>query len=139
MNKEQREICIQIREQTSEEAATWIVNLFQQMKASNKWVISPAEALTARSWLVGDQLRLAHYFLQSVPHATGRVYGALLSVMSVNNFLKVMREYLPKDKSRLELLFYYLETELRKSAKNQKDESVIKAFLTEFEEFRCKD
>ena len=107
---------------SSEEAATWILSKYKF--ENNNWgevfIIIPH-----RSWEKSDQIRLAEYYLKNIPFANPRGYESFLSFMSLNNFVNTIQKYLPQNKTKKELLKYYLLPLLNKKANSENDKNTI--------------
>ena len=119
MNDYQKEASIKLRSMTSKEAANWIITNHSD---------DGCFFVSKRSWLVEDQLILAKHFLRNIPHATGRCYENLLSVMSVKNFMKVVEMYPCDIKEENDLLSYYIFPALSNAEKSDKDKKIIERF-----------
>ncbi|WP_241194423.1 hypothetical protein [Pseudomonas synxantha] len=99
---------------TSDQAAAWILSRYPL--ASDSW----GEALLLlphRSWKKPEQKRLADYYFKKIPFSSSRRYEAFASIMSVKLMVACINDELPKDPSRLELLFYHLVPVLKRFAK----------------------
>ena len=87
MDEKNRKEASYIHSLSSEDAATFLIEQY-----GNGWPVT----ITHRSWRKADQIRLARVFIQGRVHATGRGYKDFLSFMSIDVFLKVVEEGLPK-------------------------------------------
>ena len=87
MDEKNRKEASYIRSLSSEDAATFLIEQY-----GNGWPVT----MTHRSWRKADQIRLARVFIQGRVHATGRGYKDFLSFMSIDAFLKVVEEGLPR-------------------------------------------
>jgi hypothetical protein len=114
MNLEKRKNYEILRSMNSSEAADWLLETYR-----------PKDLCTyvaKRSWKKAEQVRIAEYFLSSIPHATDRCYEALLSVMSVTTFVRVAEKYVRNaDKSDYDLISYYMPRTIKKHCKTPKD------------------
>ncbi len=120
MNEKNRRELAYIRELSSEEAATYLIENHSYAPVIMKH----------RSWKKPDQIRLSKAFVQGQVHATYRVYSDFLSFMSITLFLKVVEEGLAQiDPDRLDLLYYYFNIALGRAAKTEKQIARAKEFL----------
>ena len=120
MNKDQRENCEILRSMSSSQALEWLASSDRQDRSTY---------INCRSWEKKDHQRLAELFLSNIPHASGRTYDQLLSIMSISSFVKVIREHVPDSESKRDLLAYYLVPALQKHTKNERDDNIVKVFL----------
>lgn len=67
------------------------------------------QLIACRTWPKEEQFQLARYYFQGMPFASSRPYKCFLKVMSVKNFLLVLLECFPEEKSNADLLMYHLE------------------------------
>lgn len=120
-----------IRAMSSPDAADWLMHAYPAGSFNNGHAFN---LLTRRSWLRGDQVRLADHYLAGIPFASDRPYLIFLSFMSVRRFVAVLRNALPSDKSRLRLLRYHLSSDTVLRAISEQDRAVLAAFLTEIDQ-----
>lgn len=118
--------CEELRQKDSQRAADWLMSNYpvENVEYGNAIIL-----MSHRSWKKIDQVRLAKYYLRKLPFSNGKIYEVFLSFMSVESFLKVIKEYLPTEKSDVMLLIYYLEPILKKSAKSGSDSELIRTFM----------
>jgi hypothetical protein len=122
-------LCKELAKMTSDQAAAWILSRYPL--ASDNW----GEALLLlphRSWKKPEQKRLADYYFKKIPFSSARGYEAFASIMPVKLMVACINDALPKDPSRLELLFYHLVPVLKRFAKNDADRKIIETFLSAF-------
>ena len=81
MNPNDHDECIYIRQLSSADAATFLIQNYQSDFPTS---------ISHRSWVKADQIRLAHHFLRNLPHASGCAYNSLLSFMSIAAFISVI-------------------------------------------------
>lgn len=129
MDEQARKECAYIRKLTSSDAAAWLLNKYPPPYVGKGKIIPIS--ISHRSWKKREQMLLAHAYLRGIPFASSVGYEMFLSFMSIPNFIKVIREYLPSDPKRLDLLLYCLGPALRKYQKTEKDENLINEFIVE--------
>jgi len=122
MNEHQSTICESLRNMSSDEAATWLLN---EYKVENQNWGEALILLPRRSWSKIDQIRLAEYYLKKIPFASSSGYESFLSFMSVINFVKTIQKYLPTSKLDKDLLKYYLLPLLNRQASTEKDKNIV--------------
>jgi len=132
MDKRIRDESQKLRQLSSENAATWLLDTYPATGAETGIAI---KLIAHRSWKREDQMRLAEHYLESLPHASGVGYEAFSKIMSVKNLINVLRKYLHTKTRSIDTLRYYLEPVLRTSAKNASDEKLVEQFISELEEF----
>lgn len=126
MDEKQRQICDQLRELQSSEAAGWLMEHYPT--SGGHW----GEALLVmphRSWEKRDQIRLAKYYLSKIPFASARGYEVFASFMSVASLISVIRDFVPPSAEDRRLLEYHLSPVLRRKAESDKDLAAIRSFL----------
>ncbi|UOP13243.1 hypothetical protein [Pseudomonas palleroniana] len=117
----------QLAKMTSDQAAAWILSRYPL--SSDNW----GEALLLlphRSWKRPEQKRLADYYFKKIPFSRARGYEVFASIMSIKLMVSCINDALPKDPSRIELLFYHLIPVLKRFAKNDADRKIIEVFLS---------
>ena len=87
MDEKNRKEASYIRSLSSEDAATFLIEQY-----GHGWPTTMAH----RSWRKADQIRLARVFIQGRVHGNDRGYKDFLSFMSIDAFLKVVEEGLPR-------------------------------------------
>lgn len=111
----------------SEDAATWLMENYP-VDAHN---YGDAIALIPhRSWGRSDQIRLARHYLRKLPFASSRVYEAFASFMSLDLFVKIIKEYWPHDEADVSLLIYHLRPVLNKFARTDSDRAVVLSLVS---------
>ncbi|MCG8516674.1 MAG: hypothetical protein MI794_01625 [Pseudomonadales bacterium] len=105
-----------IRAMESSSAADWLIENQQR---------NGCAYISKRTWKKEDQIKLAAHYLESIPHASGRCYESLLTVMPVQRFVTVLRTYLPVGAKDIDLLCYCLYPALEKFSKTDKDKAII--------------
>ena len=126
MDEKQREICDHLRQLSSADAATWLMEQFPI--AANSW----GEALAAmphRSWKKPEQIRLANYYLAKVPYASARGYEAFASFMSTARLISALRQHIPSTADDKRLLAYHLIPVLQRKATSDSDQALVRGFL----------
>ncbi|WP_084483747.1 hypothetical protein [Pseudomonas sp. CFII68] len=126
MNARQMALCKQLVKMSSDQAADWLIDTYPV--DSDEW----GEAillLPHRSWKKAEQQRLASYFFKKLPFSGYRGYEAFASIMSVASMVGCVKNALPEDTARRELLLYYLVPVLNRSAKNDSDRRIIHDFV----------
>lgn len=125
MDERLKSVCRDLLAKTSENAASWILETYPLSSQSygEAFLLIPH-----RSWARKDQARLAGYFLKKVPFASSKPYEALLSVMSADLFLSILREHLPMNEDDLQLLAYNLRPVLKKAIGDSKADEAIDSF-----------
>ena len=118
-----------LRNKSSKDAADWLIEKFPTDCEEYGIAIS---LMTHRSWKREDQVRLAKYYLRKLPFSSSKVYEAFISFMQLERFLKVIREYLPDNEADRNLLAYHLSPVLKKHAKSDKEQEIVKEFMSEF-------
>ena len=127
MNPEQQKNCEILRSMDSKEAADWLLDVYRPS--------GPCFYVGKRSWKKAEQIRLAEYFLASIPHATDSCYKSLLSVMTVPTFVGVALTIIKNLKQNdFELLTYYLLGSVNDACNKQKD---FDAFNVLKEHLKC--
>ncbi|WP_248732360.1 hypothetical protein [Pseudomonas sp. MWU13-2517] len=117
----------ELAKMTSDQAAAWILSRYPL--SSDNW----GEALLLlphRSWKKPEQKRLADYYFKKIPFSSARGYEVFASIMSIKLMVACINDALPKDPSRIELLFYHLIPVLKRFAKNDADRKIIEVFLS---------
>jgi len=123
VNEHQSTICESLRNMSSDEAATWLIN---EYKVENENWGEALILIPHRSWSKNDQIRLVEHYLTKIPFASSSGYESFLSFMSVNNFAKTIQKYLPTSKPDKDLLKYYLLPLLNRHASTEKDKNIVK-------------
>ena len=113
---------------SSSEAAEWVIN---EYKIENQNWGEALIIMPHRSWFKNDQLRLAEYYFRKIPFASSKGYEVFLSFMSLQEFLEVIRNYMPHSQDKLELLKYYLMPLLEKRAQSEKELDLVNKFVEE--------
>lgn len=128
MDERQREICDHLRQLSSSDAATWLMEQFPT--GASNW----GEALIAmphRSWEKPEQIRLANYYLAKIPYASARGYEAFASFMSIARLISVLGQHVPLAADDKRLLAYHLTPVLRRKAISDSDQALVRSFLDE--------
>lgn len=126
MDKSQQEVCQYIRSLTSEAAADWLIDTYKLGSPNTGGVY---KVLAHRSWSKGDQIRLANYFLQNIPHRSGLGYETFLSFMSLPAFIAVVQQHMPSNPSERELLAYHLGPALEARAHLGRHQASVENFM----------
>lgn len=129
MDKRQRALCTQLAKMSSDQAADWL--LANYPLESSDW----GEALLLiphRTWKRPDQMRLAKYYFKKLPFSGPRGYESFAAIMSIKSLLDCISEAIPAEKSRIDLLLYYLTPTLNRAAKSDSEKELIKQFLLKF-------
>ncbi len=130
MDDHLRNLCEVLRQFDSQEAANWLIKHYPI--DHDNW--GEAIYLIAhRSWLKIDQVRLARYYFQKLPFANGKVYEVFASFMSLSLLIQLIKEFLPTEASRLDLLLYYIVPVLNNNIKSDTDKKIVKSFLKELD------
>ena len=110
----------------SEDAATWLMEHYPADGEKFGYAIG---AIAHRSWKKSDQIRLAKYYLKKIPFAGASGYEAFISIMAIPRFIDIVSKYIPKDRSRVSLLRYYIEKPLLENARTASDEKIVCEFI----------
>lgn len=116
MNQYSKDNIETIRAMDSSSAADWLIENLQ----GNGCIY-----VAKRTWKKEDQIKLAGYYLKSIPHASGICYESLLTIMPIRRFISVLKDYLPTKQNDIALLCYYLYPALEKHVKNDKDKAIV--------------
>lgn len=119
-------LCKEIVKMTSDQAAAWIMSEYPIN--SEHW----SEALVLiphRSWKKSEQRLLAEYYFKNVPFSSGRGYEAFASIMSIKLMIARLKDAVPRDPARCDLMQYYLIPVLERFAKNDTDRMAINDFV----------
>lgn len=122
--------CSKLRELNSADAVDFLIDVYPSNSVNYGQVF---DLLNRRSWKKADQIKLARYYFKRLPFASAKPYEVFSSFMSLHNFINVLKEFLPADKSDLHLLKYHVEPILRKCAKSEKEEMLVGEFLSSLE------
>jgi hypothetical protein len=128
MDKRIRLLSKDLRKKSSKDAADWLIEKFPTDCEEYGVAIT---LMTHRSWKREDQVRLAKYYLRKLPFSSSKVYEAFITFMQLERFLKVIREYLPDNEADRNLLAYHLNPVLKKHAKSDKEQEIVKVFMSE--------
>ena len=75
---------------------------------------------------------LAREYLQTLPHASDRVYKIFLSFMAINKFLDVIKANYPETAIDIDLLNYYLVPALVGAAKTEGQIFLVDQYRREY-------
>ena len=101
----------EFRKLSSEDARKWV----ESFCPPDSEDLGPAfEIIGKRSWKKQDQIKLARCYFTKRPFAASKPYEQFLNMMSIDSFFKVMQEKVPDDLERRKLLYYQLETALKR-------------------------
>jgi hypothetical protein len=128
MDNRLKTMCVELGQMASAQAADWLIETFPVDGAEYGDAIT---LIPHRSWKRSDQLRLARHYLTKVPFASSRPYEAFASFMSFELFMQVIREYMPTNKSDIDLLIYHLSPVMKKAARTDADRELMKTFIAE--------
>jgi hypothetical protein len=129
MDERERNLCTKIRAMRSDEAANWLLETY---KVGETGYGEAFLLLRHRSWAREDQLRLARYYLQRIPFASGLPYEAFATFMPIRTLVGVVREHLPNvSKDRLGLLQYYLCPLIKEKARTSEDNQAADELIAE--------
>ena len=84
------------------------------------------KVVMGRSWKVSDQFRLGEAYLDRLPHASGEMYKAFASFMSLSNLLKLLSSKLPVSRDKQDLLNYYLNPVLIAKSQSEEDKILVR-------------
>jgi len=130
MDNQLKEISANLGRMSSQEAANWLMETYPAEGADYGNAIA---LLTHRSWKRTDQVRLAKHYLKKLPFASSRVYEAFASFMSIELFVKILKEHLPSERSDISLLIYHLRPVLEKAAKTESDRELVRSLISEMQ------
>lgn len=122
-------ICARLRRMAPNEASDWVLENFPSDDPEYGVVF---DIIPRISWRKGDQEKLARYYLKGMPFASGRAYGALSKVMSIERFLKVVGECMPQNGEDINLVLYYLIPELNGIVKFDADRAYLDRFIAKY-------
>ena len=126
MNELERSQIKMLNRMSSEDAATWLMTEYPIDSPGYGVAI---KLLAHKSWKKSDQLRLARYYFQKIPFASIKTYEVFASFMSIPSFLGVVKEYIPTEKNKLDLLLYYLRPVLEGRVRRVSDAKLVERFL----------
>ncbi|OWB26300.1 hypothetical protein ACQR53_21355 [Xanthomonas oryzae] len=130
MDQKIRDLCDNLIAMESQDAARWLINNFPAGSQNSGYAF---QMIGHRSWRRADQKILATHYLSTIPFANSRGYEVFASFMSVGSLLSCIKPYIPKEEVKLDLLRYNLLPVLLKSAKNEKDRSLITKFFDDLQ------
>ncbi|MCK4155501.1 hypothetical protein [Ralstonia pseudosolanacearum] len=113
---------------TSDQAADWVIQTYALENPD--WGLA-LDLIPQRSWGRPDQMRLARYYLAKMPFASEKPYRVFAEIMSFKRFVEVLRECLPLDRSKMDLLIYHVCPVLSAAAKTDADRELEKSFIEE--------
>ena len=131
MDKNVKILGEELRKMNSDQAADWLMR--QYALESPDWG-GALDLIPHRSWARPDQIRLGRYYLSRLPFASAKPYKVFSGIMSFKNFVAIIRECLPKDGGRIDLLIYYLGPVLDEAAKTDEDRELAKSFINKLRE-----
>ncbi|WP_157636256.1 hypothetical protein [Burkholderia ubonensis] len=111
------------------EAAGWVIENFPSDDPSYGVVF---DIIPKISWRKSDQEKLAKYYLRGMPFANDRAYRALSRVMSIERFLRISEEFMPKDSEDIDLVLYYLIPVLSGIIKSDFDRALLENFVSKY-------
>ncbi|WP_157646577.1 hypothetical protein [Burkholderia ubonensis] len=111
------------------EAASWVIENFPSDDPSYGVVF---DIIPKISWRKSDQEKLAKYYLRGMPFANDRAYRALSRVMSIERFLRISGEFMPKDSEDIDLVLYYLIPVLSGIIKSDFDRALLENFVSKY-------
>ncbi len=129
MDNRLKALCTELGKMTSSQAADWLIATYPVDGAEHATAIA---LLSHRSWKRADQARLAKHYFKKLPFASSRMYEAFASFMSIELLVGSIRNQMPTDGSDINLLLYHLIPVLERSAKNDADRELIKAFVASY-------
>ncbi|MXN80122.1 hypothetical protein GR157_36085 [Burkholderia sp. 4701] len=121
--------CERLRSMGAGDAVDWLFENFPPDDPSYGFVF---DVIPRISWRRGDQDRLARYYLKGMPFASGRVYVALSKIMSLEKFLRVAEECMPKIGGDIEFVFYYLIPALDVHIKSESHRALVNDFVSKY-------
>ena len=81
------------------------------------------------SWKEADQLKLARHYLSKIPYASAKPYEVFVSFMTLGNFIRVLKEFLPSQEEDKSLLKYHLKSVLSNAATTDAARKSVEDFL----------
>lgn len=128
MNMELKALGKKLRAMESAEAADWLMQTYAA--ESPEWWVA-IRLIPERSWKRPDQLRLARHYLRKMPFASPKPYEVFAEIMSFGRLVEVLRECLPADTSKMDLLIYHLAPVLDTASKTELDRKLAEDFVGE--------
>jgi hypothetical protein len=128
MDQHIRSMVADLRKMSSGEAADW---LMARYPADCENIGEALDVASHLSWKKADQLRLAEHYLGRLPFANAKPYQALASIMPVHRLVAVLKERIPSDESRRDLLWYLAGPVLTGAVKTARDREAVEAFMSE--------
>ena len=122
-------ICVRLRRMAPNEASDWVLENFPSDDPEYGVVF---DIIPKISWRKGDQEKLAKYYLKGMPFASGRVYGAFSKIMSIERFLRVAGECMPRKSEDVGLVLYYLIPVLNGIVKSDTDRARLDSFIAKY-------
>src|SRR5262245_9934105 len=113
---------------TSKDAADWLIEHFPRRNPDCGRAL---QAISHRSWLPRDQIRLAEHYLSRLPFASEKPYEVFASFMKVTTLLDILRKNLPSEDGGRRLFEYHVRPVLLRTAKTPKDRDAVTRFLYE--------
>jgi len=131
MDERERNLCTKIRAMRSDEAANWLLETY---KVGETGYGEAFLLIRHRSWAREDQVRLARYYLQRIPFASGQPYEAFATFMPIRTLVGIVRELLSNvSKDRIWLLQYYLCPLIKKKARTSQDIQAADELIAELD------
>ncbi len=115
-----------LRKLTSAEAADW---LLENCPLGSKAWGDAMSLLPHLSWKEADQLKLARHYLSKIPYASAKPYEVFVSFMTLGNFIRVLKEFLPSQEEDKSLLKYHLKSVLSNAATTDAARKSVEDFL----------
>jgi hypothetical protein len=128
MDDRLRAKCLELRKMTSNQAANWLIESYPVGDPDYGEAI---QLLPHRSWKRADQIRLARYYLEKMPFASSRIYEVFASFMSLDVFLRVIRDHLARKTVDMDLLLYHLRPVLDRAVRTDQDRELLATFPIE--------
>jgi hypothetical protein len=117
-----------LRKMSSGEAADWLMTHYP---ADSENVGEALNIAFHLSWKKADQLRLAEHYLTRLPFASARPYEVFASILPVHRLVAVLKERMPADEARRDLLRYLAGPVLTRAVKTARDQEAVQAFMSE--------
>ena len=124
MNKQNRDLCAEMRGMTSEEACDWLMKRCPPE-------IGLGEAITLmphRSWKRREQLRLFHAYFGKCSHYSPRGFEVFSTFMSSRFFLTLLRRLIETewsmDEKKLHFASYHMHALLKKPEYAAKEDGI---------------
>ena len=122
MDAETRTLAGDLRRQSSGEIADWLINRYPLVSINWGKALLLLDHLSVEKQ---DARRLANHYLSQLPYASDHVYRIFTKLLGPDELVKIIRDFVPSEQKRRDLLRYHLSPILRGAARSSEHEQAL--------------